>query len=78
MRKSILLLIALALIGATSCRGPQSCTGVVEAKQYIPDRYNDIYYLLVRDNAGLHHIRVDQTTYHRYQVGERATIPNPY
>lgn len=78
MRKSILLLIALALIGATSCRGPQSYTGVIEDKEYIPDAYNDKYYIWLRDSTDLHYIRVDQTTYHRHQVGEKATIPNPY
>lgn len=78
MRKSILLLIALALIGATSCRGPRSYTGVIEGKEYIPGTYNDKYYIWLRDSTGLHYIRVDQTIYHKHQVGERSTIPNPY
>lgn len=69
----------LALIGAVvvSCNEPDYYTGVVIDKRYEPRHYKDWHTIVLMSDDGKHVITVDETTYHKYSVGDVATIENP-
>lgn len=68
----------LALIGAVavSCNEPDYYTGVVINKKYKPRHYRDWYTIVLMSDDGKHSITVDETTYHKYNIGDVATIEN--
>lgn len=74
-----LKIFLLALIGAVavSCNEPDYYTGVVINKRYTPGHYKDRHTIVLMSDDGKHTIRVDETTYHKYNIGDVATIENP-
>ena len=80
MKKIKILLIALIGAAAVSCKEPDYYTGVVANKTYRPRYYRDWYTITIIDDDGGHTVTVDETTYHKYNIGEVATLENidPY
>ena len=68
----------LALIGAVavSCNEPDHYTGVVVDKAYQHGARNDVHIIVLISHDGNHSVFVDETTYHKYNIGDVATIEN--
>nr|DAK00313.1 MAG TPA: Protein of unknown function (DUF2500) [Caudoviricetes sp.] len=73
-----LKIFLLALIGAVavSCNEPDYYTGVVINKKYEPSSYRDWYEIVLMTDDGKHALTVDETTYHKYNIGDTATLEN--
>lgn len=69
----------LALIGAVavSCNEPDHYTGVVIKKRFIPRGYKDWHEIVLMSDDGKHTITVDETTYHKYNIGDTVTVETP-
>lgn len=77
MKKIKIFLLALIGAVAVSCNEPDYYTGVVINKRYEPRRYKDWHTIVLMSDDGKHVIIVDETTYHKYNIGDVATIENP-
>ncbi len=77
MKKIKVLLLALVGAAAVSCNEPDYYTGAVINKKYYPGHYRDWYTIVLMSDDGKHIITVDETTYHKYSIGDVATIENP-
>ena len=77
MRRVKGTLSALAILTFASCDQPGSYTGVIVNKTFRTSRYKESHYLYIIDSTGSHCIRVDETTYHKYNIGDVATIEVP-
>lgn len=76
MKKIKILLLALIGAAAVSCKEPDYYTGVVINKKYRPRHYRDWYTITIIDDDGEHAVIVDETTYHKYNIGDVATLEN--
>ena len=76
MKKIKILFLALIGTAAVSCNEPDHYTGVVIRKEYTPRYYRDWYTIVLMTNDGKHAITVDETTYHKYNIGDKATLEN--
>ena len=76
MRKNLLLMTLLfsMTVAMISCEQRESCTGVIVDKKYKAQRRRDWHYIYMIDSVGAHCIIVDETTYHKYDLGEVATV----
>lgn len=75
MKKNLLLMTLLSMtVAMISCKQRVSCTGVVVNKEYKARRHRDWHYIYMIDSVGAHCIIVDETTYHKYDLGEVATV----
>ena len=77
MKKTKIFLLALIGAVAVSCNEPDYYTGVVISKKYKPSLYKDWYEVILMSDDGKHTITVDETTYHKYNIGDTARIENP-
>lgn len=77
MKKTKIFLLALIGVVTVSCNGPDYYTGVVISKKYKPRHYKDWYEVVLMSDDGKHTIAIDETTYHKYNIGDTATIENP-
>lgn len=77
MKKIKIFLIALIGAVAVSCNEPDYYTGVVINKKYKPRYHKDRYSIVLMSDDGKHFIEADETTYHKYNIGDVATIENP-
>lgn len=77
MKKIKIFLLALIGAVAVSCNEPDYYTGVVINKKYKPRYHKDRYSIVLMSDDGKHFIEVDETTYHKYNIGDVATIENP-
>lgn len=77
MKKVNILILALACAVVTSCDRPDYYKGVIINKRYNPGYYKDRYTIVLMSDDGKHFVEVDETTYHKYKIGEVATIENP-
>ena len=77
MKKTKIFLLALIGVVTVSCNEPDYYTGVVISKRYKPSLYKDWYEVVLMSDDGKHTITVDETTYHKYNIGDTATIENP-
>lgn len=77
MKKINIFLLALIGAVAVSCNEPDHYTGVVVNKVFRTSRRKDFHYLYIIDSVGSHCVRVDETTYHKYRLGDVATIEPP-
>ena len=76
MKKMKILLLALIGSAAVSCNRPDHYTGVVIRKEYVPGHYKDRHIIVLMTNDGKHNLTVDETTYHKYNIGDKATLEN--
>lgn len=77
MKKIKTLLIALLMgAAAVSCDTPDNYTGVIMRKKYKVDRYRDWYSIVLMTEDGKHSVVVDETTYHKYNIGDKVTLEN--
>ena len=75
MKKNLLLMTLLSMtVALISCEQRVSCTGVVVNKEYKARKYRDWHYIYIIDNVGTHCIVVDETTFHKYNLGDVATV----
>lgn len=77
MKKIKIFLLALIGAVAVSCNEPDYYTGVVINKRYTRGRYEYRYSVVLMCDDGKHFVYVDETTYHKYNIGDVATIENP-
>ena len=77
MKKVNILILALVCAVVTSCDRPDYYTGVVINKKYTPRYYKDSYSIVLMSDDGKHFITVDETTYHKCNIGEVVTLENP-
>lgn len=77
MKKIKIFLLALIGAVAVSCNEPDYYTGVVINKRYKRGSYEYRYSVVLMCDDGKHFVYVDETTYHKYNIGDVATIENP-
>lgn len=77
MKKIKIFLLALIGVAAVSCNEPDHYTGVIIKKRFIPRGYKDWHEIVLMSDDGKHTITVDETTYHKYNIGDTATIETP-
>lgn len=77
MKKISIFLLVLAAAVFGYCNRPDFYTGVIINKRYNPGHYKDRYTIELMSDDGKHFVEVDETTYHKYKIGEVATIENP-
>lgn len=76
MKRIKIFLLALIGVVAVSCNAPDHYTGVVVNKVYRRDAHNDVHIIVLISHDGKHAVFVDETTYHKYNIGDVATVEN--
>lgn len=77
MKKIKIFLLALIGVAFVACNEPDYYTGVVINKKFRNGYHNDRYTIVLMSDDGKHFVYVDETTYHKYNIGDVATIENP-
>lgn len=78
MKKIKILLLALIGAAAVSCKEPDYYTGVIVKKKYRAGYYRDWYAIELITNDGKRRVTVDETTYHKYNIGDKVTLENTW
>ena len=81
MRKLFTFLFSVVVVVSVSCNQPDYYTGVVIRKNHrLISRGRHVYGVVIICKDGKHSVPVDETTYHKYNIGEVATLENitPY
>lgn len=81
MRKLFTILLSVVVVVSVSCNQPDYYTGVIIRKNHrLISRGRHVYGVVLMCKDGKHFVPVDETTYHKYNLGEVATLENitPY
>ena len=75
MRKLFTFLLSVVVVVSVSCNQPDYYTGVVIRKNHrLISRGRHVYGVVIICKDGKHFVPVDETTYHKYNIGEVATL----